>query len=113
MERKVTVIYTGFSVLAFVALISWSAYSIFQTKASNTVNAANTFVDVQNSVAVTRSGKGRNTPKIQRYVHSLFLEDPAIDVLVIKSSTDEVLYIYARHSSSLSVPRVAGNRFIG
>ncbi len=114
MERKVAVVYAVFSVLAFIALTTWFAFSFFQTKANNLIAAANTFVDVKNSVGVAVNTQGNlRTPTVREYIQSLFLQDPAVDLVSISSPQGEVLYIYSRHASYLVPPLVQNNRFIG
>lgn len=114
MERKVAVVYTVFSVLSFIALTTWFAFSFFQTKANNLIAAANTFVDVKNSVGVAVNTQGNlNTPSVREYIRSLFLQDPAVDLVSISSARGDVLYIYSRRASYLVPPLVQKDRFVG
>ena len=114
MERKVAVVYTVFSVLSFIALTTWFAFSFFQTKANNLIAAANTFVDVKNSVGVAVNTQGNlKTPSVREYVRSLFLQDPAVDLISISSPQGDVLYIYSRRASYLVPPLVQKDQFVG
>ncbi len=114
MGRKVTIVYTVFSVLAFIAMTSWLAYTIFQTRANNLISAASSFENVRTSLSAALKKQGRfDTPGFRSFVRAIFLQEPTIDSLTVVGAGDEVQYVFARHASQLVAPQVTNNQWSG
>lgn len=114
MGRKVAVAYTVFSILAFVALVSWVGYTLYQTRNANLIATANSFQNVKNGVAATLTKThSLDSATFRSFVRSLFLEDPSIDLLAITNTDGQMQYIFARDSSQLGNHRATAGRWEG
>ena len=100
MDKKIGVLYTVFSILVFVALGAWSAYSLATAKANNVMQASLRFNDLSHGLAALYLRDHRfDAESYQNFTRSLFLQDPAIEAMLVESTGGEVQLVFARHAA--------------
>lgn len=100
MGRKVVLAYTLFSILALVSLAVWTTYSVLETRTENLLLAGRNFEKLTERIAsACNASEGFASVSFRSDVRSLFLADPTLQVIVIRSRAGGVRYLFARHAS--------------
>lgn len=102
MANRVGAVYSGFSILAFFALCAWSIHAFTLARANNVLQATNRFTALTQGVAAIRTrGDAFNSAAFEGFMRSMFLQDPSLESLVIRSAVGEVEYVIARHPADV------------
>ena len=114
MANKVGAVYSGFSILAFLALCVWSTHALTVTRDANIMQAANGFNAITQGIAAMQvRGEGFESAPFQRAMRSIFIQDASLETLIVRSASGEVQYVIARHASNLDGVSTAGNNWSG
>jgi GGDEF domain-containing protein len=109
MGKTVGYVFLGLTIMFFLFLAGLTGYRIDVVRKANTAQAASESIRLLEQINVLRgSSGGFNSPFFKDKAHEIFLGEPRLLVLTVRSDSDGILYLIARNKSYVQEPRDPG-----